>query len=191
MSIPWKTCVAALGVPRRIRAKVAELGEDGVEVGCACLGVPKLMPSTSSRRHGAWLPGAFTSLISWSGPIVVLLCAPVAETEWYCLSEQSAFTIEGLFVADMSGEMQSITPEVLDRGTRLRDLAWSRRVEFSAIVLVAAFRAEVTRARRDGRRIYVGKNSRLAYSKHSFLKVEDNTSCKVQIQEASIIVTLC
>ena len=152
MSMSWKTCVAALGVQRRIRAKVAEFGGDGVEVGCAYLGVPKLMISTSSGRHGAWLPGAITSLTSWSGPIVILLCAPVDETEWYCLSEQSAFTSEGLFVADMSCETQSVTPGVLDRGRRLRDLAWSRREEFSAVVLVAAVRAEVTRARRDGLR---------------------------------------
>ena len=147
MSMSWKTCVAALGVQRRIRAKVAEFGGDGVEVGCAYLGVPKLMLSPSSHRHGAWLPGAVTSLTSSSGPIVILLCAPVDETEWYCLSEQSAFTSEGLFVADMSCETQSITPGVLDRGRRLRDLASSRREEFSAVVLVAAVRAEITRAR--------------------------------------------
>ncbi len=77
MPTPWKTPVAALGIPRRIRTKVAELDEEGVEAGCAFLGVPKLMPSTSSRLHGAWLPGAFTSLTSRLGPVVVLLCAPV------------------------------------------------------------------------------------------------------------------
>ncbi len=69
MPTPWKTPVAALGIPRRIRTKVAELDEEGVEAGCACWGVPKLMPSTSSRLHGAWLPGAFTILTSWSGPL--------------------------------------------------------------------------------------------------------------------------
>ena len=96
-----KTFVTASGMPRRIRAKVAELSEQSVEVGCACLGVPKSMSWTSSRPYGAWLPGAFTSLASRSGPEVVILCAPVTETEWYCLSEQSALTIDGLFVADM------------------------------------------------------------------------------------------
>ena len=57
MLTSWKTSVAALGVPRRIRTKVAELDEEGVEAGCVFLGVPKLIPSTSSRLHGAWLPG--------------------------------------------------------------------------------------------------------------------------------------
>ena len=154
MPTPWKTQLLALGVPRRIRSKVAELDDEGVEAGCAFLGVPKLVPSISSRLHGARLPGAFTCLMSRSGPVVVLLCAPVAETVWYCLSEQSALTTDGLFVADMADEAQSITPEVLDRCTRLQDLARSRQEEFSAIVLVAAFRAEVARAGRDGRQIY-------------------------------------
>ncbi len=150
-----KTFVTASGMPRRIRTKVAELCEQSIEVGCAFLGVPKFMSSTSSRRYGAWLPGAFTSLASCSGPEVVLLCAPVTETEWYCLSEQSALTIDGLFVADMGCEVHSVTPEVLDRGTRMQDIARSRQEEFSAIVLVAAFRAEVERARLEARRAHV------------------------------------
>ena len=153
-SIPtsWKTRVPALGVQRRIRSKLAELDEKGVEAGCAFLGVPKLVPLTSSRLHGAWLPRAVKNLMSRSGSVLVLLCAPVAETEWYCLSEQSELTMDGLFVADIADEALSITPEVLDRGARLQDRARSRKEEFSAIVLVAAFRAEVTRARRDGMR---------------------------------------
>ena len=150
-----KTFVTASGVPRRIRTKVAELSEQGVEVGCAFLGVPKFMSSISSRQCGAWLPGAYTSLASHSGTEVVILCAPVTETEWYCLSEQSVLTTDGLFVADMGCEVHCVTPEVVDRGKRLQDIARSRQEEFSAIVLVAAFRAEVERARRDARRAHV------------------------------------
>ena len=68
MSMPWKTCVAALGVLRRIRAKVAELGGDGVEVGCAHLGVPELMLSAAGRRHKPYLAvGADRDLVVRSG----------------------------------------------------------------------------------------------------------------------------
>ena len=157
-SIPrsLKTCVATFGILPSIRCKVAELSGQGVELGCAFLGVPKLMSSTSPHPPGAWFPGAFTCLSSCSGPEAVLLCAPVAETEWYCLSEQSGLTIDGLFAVDIMGcETQFVTPAALERGTRLQDFARARQEEFSAVVLVAAFRAEVERARRETRRAHL------------------------------------
>ena len=74
----WKAWIAASALPCRIKAKAEELREH-VEVECAFLGVPKLVSTPAA--FGA-VPGALAALTASGQPLVVILCAPLNETEW-------------------------------------------------------------------------------------------------------------
>ena len=141
----WKALIAASALPCRIRPKAEELCEH-VEVECAFLGVPKLV-STPAAFGAA--PGAFTTLTATGKPLVVILCAPLNDTEWYCHDGESAFTIDKLALVDLSCEVQSVNAETLRRGKRLLDLARLHHEAFAAAVATAAFRAAEARAQKS------------------------------------------
>ena len=143
----WQTFITALGMPRKIRDKAAELREKGIEVECSFLGVPKRMISNIPQTCSTWVPGAFAYLSATGLSEVVLLCAPASETEWYCMRDQGAFTIDCLVFVDMGCELVSLTPEMVERGQRFQDQARMHSEDFSSVAAVAAVRAELARAR--------------------------------------------
>ena len=101
------------------------------------------MPQTCST----WVPGAFALLSAKGLPEVVLLCAPASETEWYCVCDKGAFTIDCLVFVDMVCELVSLTPEMVERGQRFQDKARMHSEDFSSVAAAAAVRAELVRAR--------------------------------------------
>ena len=105
----WKAWIAASALPCRIRARVQELCEH-VEVECAFLGVPKQI--STPVAYGA-VPGALTALTSIDQPVVVILCAPLNDTEWYCHDGQSAFEIDSLALVDLACEVQDVSADTL------------------------------------------------------------------------------
>ena len=138
----WKAWIAASALPCRIWAKAEELREH-VEVECACLGVPKLVSTPAA--YGA-MADAFATLTASGKPVVVILCAPLNDTEWYCHNGSSAFTVNGLALVDLACEVQSVGAETLRRARLLLELARLHHEAFAAAVATAAFRAAEARA---------------------------------------------
>jgi hypothetical protein len=138
----WKALIAASALPYKVRVRAEELREHG-EVECAFLGVSKLVSSPAA--YGA-VPGAFTALTATGKPVVVILCAPLNDTEWYCHDGESAFTIDKLALVDLACEVQDVPADTRRRGRRLLELARLHHEAFPAAVATAAFRATKVRA---------------------------------------------
>ena len=134
----WKALIAASALPCKIKAKAEEL-QEYVEAECAFLGVPKMVSIPAA--YGAMVPGALAALTASDKPLVVILCAPLNDTGWYCHDGSSAFTSNGLALVDLTCEVEFVGEDTLRRGRRLLDLARLHHEAFAAAVTTAAFRA--------------------------------------------------
>ena len=66
---------------------------------CTLLGSPKAIPIAVGYGH--MQPGGVTALHASEKPILVILCAPLNDDEWYCHDGRSTFDKERLFFADL------------------------------------------------------------------------------------------
>ena len=101
------------------------------------------------------MPGSFTALTASGKPVVVILCAPLNDTEWYCHDGESAFAIDKLALVDLACEVEFVGADTLRRGKRLLELARLHHEAFAAAVATAAFRATEARAQKQLRRVHL------------------------------------
>jgi len=148
----WKARIAATRLLCRL-SDVTRTLQEHVEVECEFLGVPKVKPS--SVVYGAMAPGDVTVLTASGRPVVGILCAPLTDTEWYCHAGENAFSTDGLFLADVTCEVQNVSAEDVRRGGRLLELAQRHHEALSATIATAAFRAAKGRVDRHLRPVSV------------------------------------
>ncbi len=133
-SSDWKARISAAGVARVIQDVTRELQEH-IEVECEFLGV--LKETCSPETHGATVPGDVRILTASDEAVVVILCAPLNDHEWYCHASEHALHPSGLFLADLCCEVQYVCADALRRGAHLLELANVHREAFRVTVAAA------------------------------------------------------
>ncbi len=152
-----KTSLAALSatcLTSKIHDVVEEMTFDNdVQVEGVFLGAPKylLLYKSSKASH---LPGSICQLTSACGVVVVFLCAPVSENEWYV--SEANFAVEGehmfdenlLLLADLSCESVGPWSEEASRKALLLCQASRRYPEaVGSVISLGAMRAWLLRSR--------------------------------------------
>ena len=141
----WDARIAAAALPGKVKAETNKLQEH-VDVECTFLGVPKAMPPATT--YGAMRPRGVLALSAPGKPILVILCAPLCDWEWYCLACEDKFKADALFLADLQCEVEHVHPDTIREAERLLEQVCIHHEAFCVAVAKAAVRAAEIRARK-------------------------------------------
>ena len=68
-------------------------------------------------------PGGVIALSGDGNPVLVILCAPLNEYEWYCHDGRASFDDGGLFLAELQCDVTRVCSDIFESAQRLVEIA--------------------------------------------------------------------